>query len=143
MLGKVVIHRGRAGIVLQIAQLKVVGRHQGQDVRPRQPADGLPRADDAVPRIGPPVDFVDQGDHGRVGLAAVDDRFDAEQLRIEAGNPLADAVLHADGRTHRHRRGTKALCRHRSPGTVSYTHLDVYKRQHISRNSPGCSLSAS
>lgn len=40
VLGKVVIHRGRAGIVLQIAQLKVVGRHQGQDVRPR-PACGM------------------------------------------------------------------------------------------------------
>lgn len=77
VLGEVQVAHGPAVRRLQVAELKVVRRHEREAVGPRELRDGGAGADDAVGRVRALEDFIDAEQYGSALAAGRDHGLDA------------------------------------------------------------------
>ena len=106
VLLKMRIRHGDA-LAPEIAELKVVRRHHRNRMRQRQATDRLTRADNAVGRVRPAENLINQDQHRFAALAVDHHLLDAQELRIERRNPAREIVADLNRRIDRHRRERK------------------------------------
>ena len=92
MLLKMCVLHGHT-LAPEVAQLKIMRRHNRNRVRQGQPSDCLTRPDNAVGGVRPAKDLVNQNKHRLSALAVRHHLLDAQELGVDVEMPPARSSL--------------------------------------------------